>query len=231
MLRSFYSIVLVLLLRQSYAQQPVSDFTAIQNINWEQYQTAFAKQKKLPAGFEKQALLALSFFPELKDVSIEFKLTTSLTPLASRPTIWSAFRKPQNRHYLISISTQSKGILDSILLGNLNYNAQVGVLAHELSHVADYNTKNFWQFVRLAFGLLSSDYMDAFEYNTDKICIEHGAGFQLLAWSLNVRQYFTPEIAKQYFGEDALTKERYMFPETIIRKMQEMPIYQPLLQN
>lgn len=214
---------------QLLAQQPIRDIALLQNTNWESYQTEFGNNKKLPQGYEKQALLALSFFPELKNIRIDFELTNDMTPLASRPTIWSVFRKPEKRHYLISISTKSKGILDSILLGNLNYNAQVGVLAHEISHVADYNTKNFWQFLRLGFGLLSSSYMDKFEYNTDAICIEHGAGFQLLAWSLNVRQYFTPEIVKQYFGENALTNERYMFPETIQQKMDRLPIYESVL--
>lgn len=220
--------LLVALTNCLWAQTPIKDI-ALRTFNLLEYQQEFGSNKILPKGFEKQTLLALSYFPELKDIHIEFRLTNDLTPLASRPTIWSTFQKPSKRHYIISISTKSKGILDSILLGNLNYNAQVGVLAHELSHVADYHTKNIWQFIRLGFGLFSTKYMDAFEYNTDQLCINHGAGFQLLAWSENVRQYFTPEIVKQYFGENALTTERYMFPETINRKMAQLSIYQSLL--
>lgn len=126
---------------------------------------------------------------------------------------------------MITISTKSKGILDSILLSNLNYNAQVGVLAHELSHIADYNTMNLWQFIKLSFGLLSSSYMDKFEYNTDQICIDHGAAYKLLAWSKNTRLYLTPEVMRQYFGKKALTTERYMNPETIEQKIRTNILY------
>lgn len=127
---------------------------------------------------------------------------------------------------MITISSKSQGIMDSILLGNLNYNAQIGVLAHELSHVADYHTMSFWKFLRLAFGLLSTSYMNKFEYNTDQICIDHGAGYQLLAWSKNTNQFITPEIIEKYFGKEFLTTERYMFPKTIEQKISIHPLYQ-----
>jgi hypothetical protein len=83
----------------------------------------------------------------------------------------------------------------------------------------------FWQFVKLGLGLLSTDYTNEFEYNTDQICIDHGAGFQLLAWSQNTQQYFSKEVLEQYFGAEAARTERYMFPETIERKMKENPLH------
>lgn len=204
--------------------RPIKDFTAIV-ADTVALKQEFSTNKQLPAGFEIQALQALSFFPELRNIHIDFIVQETVTPLASRPTLWSVFRKPEKRHYLITISSKSKGIMDSILLHNLNYNAQVGVLSHELSHVADYHKMNLWQFIRLAFGLLSTSYMNSFEYNTDQICINHGAGYQLLAWRENVNQFITPEIIKKYFGEDFLTTERYMFPSTIKQKMASHILY------
>jgi hypothetical protein len=205
--------------------QPVRDFIQVE-IDTAALKRDYSTHKQLPVGFETQALLALSFFPELKNTQIDFIVEETMTPLASRPTLWSVFKRAKNRHYMITISNKSKGIMDSILLGNLNYNAQVGVLAHELSHVADYHTMNFWQFVRLAFGLLSTSYMNKFEYNTDQICIDHGAGYQLLAWSKNTNQFITPEIIEKYFGKEFLTTERYMFPKTIEQKISIHPLYQ-----
>lgn len=230
MFKSGLLILFISLFYRGFAQigKPVQSFNPemIGDLELANLNEQYGKHKILPLGFEKQALIALSFFPELANISIEFKVTETMTPLASRPTLWSAFKKPRNRHYLITISSKSSGIMDSILLGNLNYNAQIGVLAHELSHVSDYNTKNFWQFLRLGFGLLSSSYMDKFEFNTDQICIDHGAGYQLLAWSENTRKYITKEIIEQYFGKKALTNERYMTPSTILKKIHENPIYQ-----
>jgi hypothetical protein len=194
--------------------------------NFEKLKSEFSQNKILPTGYEKQALIALSFFPELKDKNIEFILKETTTPLASRPSIWSVFKRPQNRYYMISISTKSIEILDKILLKNLDYQAQIGVLAHEISHVANYNKMNFWNFLRLGLGLLSSDYMDTFEYNTDQTCIDHGAGRYLLAWSKAVRKVFTKEQIESMFGKDAAQKERYMNPETIERIINTHPLYQ-----
>ncbi|MES2690974.1 MAG: hypothetical protein V4658_11265, partial [Bacteroidota bacterium] len=112
--------------------QVVKDFTTTKT-DITELKKEYGMNKELPAGFEDQALQALTFFPELKKVHIRFFLKKTKTPLASRPTLLSMFRKPENRHYVITISTRSKGILDSILLHNLSYNARVGVLSHELS--------------------------------------------------------------------------------------------------
>jgi len=185
----------------------------------------FGKNKILPKGFEKQTLIALSFFPELKNIHIVFRVKKVMIPLASRPTILSVFHKAPNRTYIITISSKSLEIMDPILLHRLNYNAQIGVLGHEISHVAYYNKLVFLEFLRLCFGLFQSGFMDKFEYNTDKICIEHGLGYQLLAWSLNIRAVFPKEAMIKMFGEDAAKRERYMFPETIERYIAGMPLY------
>ncbi len=186
----------------------------------------FSANKTLPIGYEKQALIALSFFSELKDKNIKFVLEETTTPLASRPSFFSIFRNKNNRRYIITISTKSIAVLDKILLKNLDYNAQIGVLAHEISHIANYNKMNFWNFLRLGFGLLSSKYMDAFEYNTDNTCINYGAGKYLLAWSKAVRSAFTKQQIEKMFGKDASKKERYMNPETIEKILKTHPLYQ-----
>jgi len=66
--------------------------------------------------------------------------------------------------------------------------------------------------------------MDKFEYNTDKITIEHGLGFQLLSWSKEVRQKLD---LKQWGGSNRPNgrRERYMNPETIINHMSLLSIY------
>ncbi|TEB40289.1 hypothetical protein D0809_31370, partial [Flavobacterium circumlabens] len=79
--------------------------------------------------------------------------------------------------------------LKPILLENLSFNAQIGVLGHELSHVSDYSTKGFGKMMNLLrIELLSKDKVDAFESQTDLYCIEHGLGYQLLDWSKSVRE-------------------------------------------
>ena len=113
-------------------------------------------------------------------------------------------------------------MLDSILFKNLSTDAQIGVLGHELSHVADLKRFGFFGFLRHAFlYTFSKKYGDQFEFNTDRICIEHGLGFKLLAWSREVRRKLHK---KQFFQEKSTDDmpERYMNPETILKEMEKM---------
>lgn len=60
----------------------------------------FGKNKILPVGYELQALIALSHFPELRDVKIRFIMKPSYIPLTSQPNLWTVFKK--NREPRIS---------------------------------------------------------------------------------------------------------------------------------
>ena len=80
---------------------------------------------------------------------------------------------------------------------------------------------------KVILGHLSSKYVDRFEFNTDKMCIDHGLGYQLLSWSNNVRENLK---TSSWRGADDLTpnneKERYMNPSTIINIIAVHPLYQ-----
>lgn len=187
----------------------------------------YGDKKILPIGFEKQTLIALSYFTELKDVKIKFRVKNKITPLATRPSFISMFRKAKKRTYIVTISKNSISLLDSIILQNLNYNAQIGVLGHELSHIFDFSNKNFFRMCQVFFGHLSKKYTDHFEFNTDQICIDHRLGYQLLAWSNNVRKNLK---TKNWGGPDNdphnNKRERYMNPSTINRIISTHPLYE-----
>ena len=172
--------------------------------------------KQMDSTYKQQISGALLFYPELKDVKIKFKIKKTIVPLSARPRVWATFQKPKNRKYLIVISSASIGKLEPILLKNLSFNAQVGVLGHEISHIADFNQRKGLYFVKLLFMQFSKKAMDIFENNTDKRTIEHGLGYQLLAWSTEVRQNLK---IKEWGGatkNGIQERERYMSPETIM---------------
>lgn len=190
----------------------------------------FYKNKKIDTAFHQQIKTALLFYPELKDAHITFKVKQSKSPLSARPSIWAAFQKPKNRRYIIIISTQTIKRLEPILLKNLSFNAQIGVLGHEISHVADFHQRKGIYFVKLLISHLSKKAMDKFENDTDRRCIEHGLGYQLLAWSTEVRQNLK---ISQWHGanttqntEGVLVRERYMSQETIEKIIEKTKIYQ-----
>jgi hypothetical protein len=185
-----------------------------QSVNIDSLQRLYGNKKILPMGYERQALLALSYYPELVEVPIEFKLVEAKSPFVSRPTVLTTlFRNASKRHYLVLISTKSKGWLGDILIDDLPFEAQVGVLGHELAHTVNFVSRNFFKMMRVPIGNLSEAYLDKFEYETDQRAIQHGLGCNLLQWSLLV----SSKIPKDYQNGP----ERYMKPETIQRILKE----------
>ncbi len=148
----------------------------------------FAEHKELPRGYETETLEALSHFPELKNVKIKFRVAKSFSTLKTRPTFFSMFMPRGHRSYVITISNKTTAKLMPLLFENLGEEARKGVIGHELSHVVDFSTKNAWQCFKVAVGHLSPRYLDHFEYNTDMICIQHGLGKDLEAWSMYIRK-------------------------------------------
>ncbi len=91
----------------------------------------------------------------------------------------------------------------------------MGVLGHEISHIADFNQRRGLYFVKLLFMQFTKKAMDIFENNTDRRTIEQGLGYQLLAWSTEVRHNLK---IKEWGGagkNGIQERERYMSPKTI----------------
>ncbi|MFK5957389.1 MAG: hypothetical protein QM495_00805 [Lutibacter sp.] len=213
-----------------YAQEIVKTFHqgTISTENIVYLKSEFGNFKNIPKEFEEQVLIALSYFPELKNIHIKFRLKNRLTPLATKPNLISVFKNAKKRIYIITVSTKSTSYLDTIIFKNLNYNAQIGVLGHELSHVSSYLNNDFskmWNIFWIE--IFSKKKVNDFEYNTDLNCINHGLGYQLLDWSINVRKNLG---RVNWLGAVNLTadtkSERYMNPSTIIKILNNHPLYQ-----
>ena len=177
----------------------------------------YGVHKQLPPGYEKETLAALSHFPELKNVHIRFRVKKSFATLKTRPSFFSMFMPRGRRSYIITISNKTTAPLMPLLFMHLGTAARTGVIGHELSHVLDFSTKNAWQCFKVAVGHLSPRYLDHFEYNTDMICIQHGLGKDLEAWSMYIRKTMHTVFWR---GADYVYKgdkkyERYMNPSTI----------------
>ena len=176
---------------------------------------------KIPEKMKKAAIQALAHFPELRNTQIQLIERKQSSPLQTAPRILDIIKPPSRRCYVVSISTNSS--LDSVRFQNLSYSSQVGVLGHEFSHISDMKDFRFRDFIRHAFRYtFSRKYSNAFEYNTDLICIQHGLGPELLSWSREVRKKLG---TKQYFQQKSSDDmpERYMNPDSILREMDKLP--------
>lgn len=124
------------------------------------------------------ALIALSYYPELKDVRIEFKYSEEATTMAARPAPFSLF---SNRKYVILINKKKN--FKGIYLENVPFNAQIGIIGHELTHVVDYQKHNFWGVLGIYFRYSNNKRKPLFEKEIDRATIERGLGWQLYDWA------------------------------------------------
>jgi len=181
----------------------------------------YGHNKEIPAEFGKPILTALSYFPELKEVHIIFRVRKAYTPLTTKPNFAGVFKPKDHRTYIITISNETSDTLTHLLFKNLSFEEQVGIMGHELSHVVDFNNKSFVESVSSGVGHISKKYVDKMEFNTDRICIMHGLGKYLEAYSMHVRQSMHVHNWRgaDFVNEKNEAHERYMNPDTIEKYM------------
>lgn len=193
-----------------------------QRPNLAELMAEYGQHKELPSGFELQALLALSHYPELKSVRIRFIVDDVRIPLSSRPLWTSLLRSAKNRTYIVVIDNQLQGPREVLLLKNQPFNAQVGIIGHELAHTVYYLNRSFFGIV--ADGLCQlNDCRINFERNTDRRLIDYGLGWQRYDHALFVRSRFapTPQAAANSEGGGGA----YMSPVEILRIIDSLPQY------
>lgn len=183
------------------------------------------KNKTIPFQCDTIVKIALLYFPELENTKLKIRIKKQASPLTARPTIYAFFRKASKRKYIITISNKTSSKFSIIMLSNLSFNAQIGVIGHELSHISDYNKRHGVYFLKLLFMHLSKKKMDQFEYNTDMRCIEHGLGHQLLSWSKEVRFKLNLIQWKGIKRANGKEGERYMNPQSIMKEISQKQIY------
>jgi len=231
----FISLFIFLFLFPSnylFSQTPQKYFDP-NNISEEHYtalKTEFGKYKNMPASIEKPVLIALSYYPELKNIHIRFRIKKRHTPLQTRASWTGLFKRKEIRDYVITISDSTEPMLTPLLFKNVSFNPQIGVAGHELAHVADFSTYSSLRIIWHGIRNVSQKYIDKFEFKTDSICIAHGLGYQLLQWSENLRKKMN---TINWRGADNAHKpqhtERYMNPSTIQQRINTNPLYHPLI--
>jgi hypothetical protein len=182
----------------------------------------FGNKKKLPRGYGLQALIALSYYPELKDVSIEFIFGVKINSLSTFPELSSLIFKQEDRTYQIIISRKIREAKEPVLLRHLTFNAQIGVLGHELGHVTDFIRKSSAALIEVGILYFYPDYQKKLERKTDLIAIKHGLGYQLREYNLLIDKLKIKYPEETYYSDYYPT---YMCAEEIDAKIKTMEIY------
>ena len=182
-------------------------------------------KKTVPEGFEKAALVAYSAYPQLKEVNIEMILTNSGAPMESNFDLKTLFRRGENRVYQILLNDAEKSAFDPILLRNLPFDAQVGILAHELGHVAYYHQLNTLQIAKWGLMyLIDSDFRAIHERSTDMMVVYQGLGYQIHNYAWYVRN--DPSCKPLYDAFNGFADKYYMTDQEILQEIRTHRLYQ-----
>jgi hypothetical protein len=177
----------------------------------------YGHNKTILPDFKEQILIALTYFPEFKDYHIAFKYSEIHRTMVCRPKIKSFIKKEKEYVIYININKNFGGVL----LKDVSFNAQIGVIGHELGHINDYEKRTKAGIITRGIDYLNKRSKKAFEYKIDSITIEKGLGWQLYEWA----QYsmFDNEISTEEYKK--FKKETYMQPEMIKKYINELEIY------
>jgi hypothetical protein len=166
--------------------------------------------------YQDQIAIALSYFPELKKANIRFYIKISRLAFASRPNWKTLWGNKSQREYLIILSAQSDIVPEKLLFHNLPFNAQIGILGHELSHTVFYLKRNTAEIMLTGLKYLNSKYRIKFERETDEATIRRGLGRQLYEYALYSQNPLNA--SPEYIG---WLNKYYLRPEEILDRIKK----------
>ncbi|WP_020530792.1 hypothetical protein [Flexithrix dorotheae] len=159
------------------------------------FRNEYGNRKKVPTEFELQTLIAISHYPELKNIRLKFKIKKkNVFPISARPGFnpINFFRSRKNRQYLIFMEEGTGYVLDR------TFNGQVGIIGHELAHIQYYKSISSWRLIKEGIKYTKhSAFRIKFEEDTDKRAIEYGFGWQFLEFPI----YINPVEIKEYMRQ------------------------------
>lgn len=247
LLKTFYGLlgivafigVILLFSNVSPKQKLTKDdsFSVVRNLDSEYYTTKFdslyeeyGQLKVLPQGYELQALLALSRYPELKDVKISFEFISIQTPLEASFDIPTLLRRSDLRTYRILINEDTTSF-KNVLFDKMPFDAQVAMLTHELGHTLYCHDLNFFQIVRWNINYkLSKRFRKMHEADTDRMVIYRGLGWQLHD-SANFFQTALEEMVEKEESVEGFfdRQNNFLSKEEILNEMKKIPAYEAVI--
>lgn len=188
-------------------------------------QSIIGPKHQIYSPHEKAMAYALLAYPQLKDAKIEFHRSSTSAPLESNFKWSSLFNSKANRVYRVFINTSKNTEFDPVLLKNLPLNAQVGILAHELGHVAYYDQRSTWEI--LAFGIkyfLNPSFRAKHEQSTDLMPLYQGLGWQIHEYAHYVRNSPDCKALYEKYGREFIDTY-YLNDQRLLDSLKQHPLY------
>ncbi len=134
-------------------------------------------QQKIPNSIINEAKIALSYYPELTNTSIEFKFKKNIkkSTMQAQPKIVSFFKSIKNRRYIILISETFKISDKKFMTKHIPSDILIGWLGHELGHIMDYQNRSTQNLIWFGLKYLFSEkHIVEAERAADTFAVNHG---------------------------------------------------------
>lgn len=145
----------------------------------------FGVNKNIPDEIREVTLRALSHYPELLDVKIDFQFQNKIrgSVMQAQPKIGSLlFNNKDNRNYRIKISRHLELLDERVPIEELPHEVLLGWIGHELGHIKDYLERSMANMV--SFGIryvLSDRFVTQAEIAADSYSVANGLGEAIVA--------------------------------------------------
>ncbi|MEL7339165.1 MAG: hypothetical protein AAGM67_01670 [Bacteroidota bacterium] len=140
----------------------------------------FGHNKDLSDKYKLPILIALSHYPELKEVPIRFIEQPIKTTMAARPLPSAVFQRQGRRAYNVFINNSDNC---QIHIDEISFNGKIGIIGHELAHILDYEQSTGPGIMGAGLSYATKRTKAAFEKSIDRLTISRGLGWQLYEWS------------------------------------------------
>lgn len=172
-----------------------------------------------PVEIQEALEIAMSHYPELSDVEIEFRYSKRMRKavMQAQPVFWTIFRRPEKRRYLIKMRPSFEVRGKEMPIAELPEDVLVGWLGHELGHLTDYLQRDTWSMLVFGLGYISSkSFIQAAERTADTYAVERGMGKYLVA----TKTFILRHAGMPYKYIDKINR-LYLSPEQILEMMDE----------
>ncbi len=174
----------------------------------------YQENKIIPESILDEAKIALSYYPELKDVEIEFQYKDNIKKsfMQAQPKKSNLFKGKNDRTYKILISSKFLIEKEEFSMADVPSDVLIGWLGHELGHIMDYRDKSAMGLVIFGIRYITSDnYIKEAERAADTYAVNSGMGDYIIA---------TKDFILNHSHLSETYKERisrlYLSPEEII---------------
>ena len=174
----------------------------------------FGNKKKIPAEIRAVTLKALSFYPKLENIEIDFVFNEKIrkSVMQAQPRYTSMYGSRRLRKYLVKINPNFELLGKKIPIQELPEKVLIGWIGHELGHIMDYLKRNNWSMFLFGIGYYTSkSFIMSAERVADTYAINHDLGDYILA----TKDFILHEagLPEKYINR---IKKLYLSPEEII---------------